>query len=56
MLLVLQGFLNFRPGEYLLTELGQQFGQHVPATMAMAPYERVWPRMEHLSRYAEAIS
>lgn len=28
-LLALQGFLKGKPGEYLLTELGEQFGQHV---------------------------
>lgn len=28
-LLSLQGFLEGKPGEYLLTELGEQFGQHV---------------------------
>jgi len=28
-LLVAQGFLEGKPGEHLLTELGKQFGHHV---------------------------
>ena len=57
-LLVAQGFLEGKPGEYLLTELGKQFGHHVPEDNGYGGYayqdwyktyfdESILPALDH---------
>lgn len=55
-LLASQGFLAGKPGEYLLTELGEQFGQHVSEDNGYGGYaQRDWSKIYFDRRILDAV-